>query len=329
MPGKKNLIRKKKMKSKKQWLILEGILAVLALLVAVGMFQKKGGDDQEKISVIVSESDDAQWSAFKYGLKMAAEDLKAEIFIVNVSGNLTEGETEILINQEIENGADGIVLQPAAGEKILRKLQKKIPVILIEDMAGGGKSFPIVAPEQYQLGKILGEEIAKDYNGILGGKTLGIFAQKGKSQPIKEREKGLRDALAGTGVQISWTVSDIEESKIEKTLELQPKVDFVIGLDDDSLTKAGEAAAVNNLHGALVYGIGHSTEAVYYVDTGSAECLIVPDEFQVGYQSMSELIKKIRKPFYAMGNREVSYTVLRKDNLFLKENQEILFTMSQ
>lgn len=116
------------MKSKKQWLLLEGILALLALTVAMEMFQKKSGDTQEKISVLISESEDAQWSAFKYGLKMAAEDMKTEICMVNVSENLTEMEEETLLNQEIENGADGIILQPSLGEKeekSLRKVQKK------------------------------------------------------------------------------------------------------------------------------------------------------------------------------------------------------------
>jgi len=320
------------MKSKKQWLLLEGILALLVLMVAMEMFQKKSGDTQEKISVLISESEDAQWSAFKYGLKMAAEDMKTEICMVNVSENLTEMEEETLLNQEIENGADGIILQPSLGEKeekSLRKVQKKIPLILMEDVTGEGKYFPVVSPNQYQLGQALGNELVKDYDGILEGKTLGIFAQKGRSQPVMEREKGLRDALKNTGVTISWTLFDVGENQSEKTLELQPKVDFVIGLDDKSLTKAGEVAAANNLHSALVYGIGHSTEAVYYVDIGLSECLIVPDEFQVGYQTMTELVKKIRQPFYAMENKEVSYTVLRKDNLFTKDNQEILFTMSQ
>ena len=31
---------------------------------------------------------------------------------------------------------------------------------------------------------------------------------------------------------------------------------------------------------------GNSTEAVYYLDTGIAGCLVVPDEFNVGYQSL-------------------------------------------
>ena len=60
-------------------------------------------------------------------------------------------------------------------------------------------------------------------------------------------------------------------------------------LDDNSLTAAGECSASNNLHGAVVYGIGNSTEAVYYLDTGSVECLVVPDEFNVGYQSLTEM----------------------------------------
>ena len=106
-------------------------------------------------------------------------------------------------------------------------------------------------------------------------------------------------------------------------------MDFVIALDDSSLVSAGEAAAANNLHGSLVYGIGKSTEAVYYLDTGIAVCLIVPDEFNMGYQSLAEMSKKIKRSLYKMKGDTVSYTVLRQDNLFSKENQELLFTMSQ
>ncbi|MFR2836002.1 MAG: hypothetical protein ACLTCI_04085 [[Clostridium] nexile] len=36
--------------------------------------------------------------------------------------------------------------------------------------------------------------------------------------------------------------------------------------------------------GELLYGIGQSTEAIYYLDKGIAECVVVPDEFNVGYQ---------------------------------------------
>ena len=106
-------------------------------------------------------------------------------------------------------------------------------------------------------------------------------------------------------------------------------MDFIIALDDDSLTAAGEGAAANNLHGAIVYGIGNSTEAVYYLDTGAVECLVVPDMFHVGYESLTELMNKLEKAFYEYENQEISYTIMRKENMFSKENQEVIFTMSQ
>ena len=71
------------------------------------------------------------------------------------------------------------------------------------------------------------------------------------------------------------------------------EADFVIALDDESLVKAGTASEENNLHGAVVYGIGNSTEAVYCLDFGSAECLVVPDEFNVGYQSLTEVAESL------------------------------------
>ena len=62
-------------------------------------------------------------------------------------------------------------------------------------------------------------------------------------------------------------------------------MDIVIALDDSNLTAIGEYLASSQPHGELLYGIGQSTEAIYYLDKGIAECVVVPDEFNVGYQS--------------------------------------------
>ena len=103
----------------------------------------------------------------------------------------------------------------------------------------------------------------------------------------------------------------------------------MLALDDTSLVEAGESAKQNNLYGAIVYGIGNSTEAVYCLDTGWAECLVISDEFTAGYQCVAETVNKLRKSFYQMKDQEVSYTILTRDNLFSKENQDLLFTLSQ
>ena len=118
-------------------------------------------------------------------------------------------------------------------------------------------------------------------------------------------------------------------SEEQRALEELPGVDLVVALDDMSLASAGQCAAANHLHGAVVYGIGNSTEAAYYLDTGNVECLVVPDEFNVGYQSLTEMAAGLQHHFREVRSRTADFTVIRREELFSEENQELLFTMSQ
>ena len=304
--------------NKRVFLLIEIILGILVIGMASLMIREKNGEDLERISVIIQNSDDNQWTAFQYGLKMAAEDQGVELFVAGTGDRLTVEEQKNLIEQEIDKGADGILVQPVPGgksRKMLKKVEKKVPVMLIEQGISGDKeeSIPITQPDHYAMGMALGEELLKDYNGNIAGKTYAFTAENMGSQATTERVLGFTDALQGSGAEVLW----------------QSSKDFVIALDNNSLVQAGEAAASNNLHGALIYGIGKSTEAVYYLDTGVVVCLVVPDEFNMGYQSLTEMSKKVKGSLYQLQEKEISYTILRQDTLFSKENQELLFTMSQ
>ena len=84
--------------------------------------------------MIIQNSDDSQWAAFKYGAKMAAADKKTEVFVVSTAGSLSVQEEENLIEREIANGASGIIVEPANGEKtekMLKEVEKKVPVVLL------------------------------------------------------------------------------------------------------------------------------------------------------------------------------------------------------
>lgn len=319
--------------SKKVFILTEALLAVMVIAVAFIMVQEKNGKKLDRISVIVQDSGDNQWAAFQYGLKMAAQDLEVRMFFVSTGGALTAEEEKSLIEREINNGAAAVIVQPVPGsEEMLQKMANRIPVLLTErtsDESGEESRLPVVGPDHYAMGAALAEELLKDYSGNLSGKTLGIFSKTGGSQAAVERRRGFTEAIDNTQATVLWSVSAPFSEEGEVLLEAQPTVDFVIALDDNSFTMAGEYAAANNLHGALVYGIGNSTEAVYYLDTGIAGCLVVPDEFNVGYQSLTEAAESLAHSSYKMQDRTVSYTVLRRQILFTRENQEIIFTMSQ
>lgn len=326
--------REKSMKKdKKMFILMEAVLGTMVIVLSFVMLQGNNEKQRYKISVIVENADDNQWSAFKYGLKMAAEDRDVEMSMVSTGAVLSQEEEKKLIEQEIKNGADGVIIQPASGadtKHILKKVSSKTEIMLIEDISSEEKSeFPVIQSNNYAMGKTLAEELLKDYGGNLKGKTLGILMRDGDSQNAIKREQGFTETLQNTGVEIIWADAKKAEDDDRVFLESQPKVDFVIALDDNSLTAAGECAAANNLHGALVYGIGNSTESVYYLDTGLAECLVVPDTFNVGYQSLTELVNGLSKAFYEYDKPEIDYTIMRRENLFSKENQDAIFTMSQ
>ena len=255
--------------------------------------------------------------------------------VVSTEGTMTLEEQQDLAQQEIDNGADGIILLPVPGEdteEMLKKIVKKVPVMLVESTASKeaqDSSFPVTQPDNYAMGKALAEELLKDCGDNLKGKSLGIISEMPETQAAIDRERGFRDALKGRGAKVSWSVAGTSEEGNTDPLGSLSKVDFVIALDDTSLTAVGEYSAANDLHGAIVYGIGNSTEAAYYLDTGAVQCLVVPDEFNVGYQSLQEISEKLGHFFREMEDRETDYTVIRRDTLFTKENQEILFTMSQ
>ena len=321
--------------SKRLFIQVEVILGITILVLAVLMFREKSRDDLYKVSVIVRDSEDSQWSAFRYGLKMAAEDFGVEVFVVS-TGDILDLEEEMeYVNREIHNGADAVIMQPlpgTKGEELLKKADKKVPIMFVEhgmSLTGSAAAIPVTKPDNYALGKALGEELLKDYSGNIRGKTVGILGDIDEMEATKSRREGLLEVLKETDAKILWSAFGAFGKEQENSLEKQPKVDIVLALDDASLKTAGACGGENNLHGALVYGIGNSTESAYYLDIGIVRCLLVPDEFSVGYDSLTEVAQNIGHWYCKMKDRTVSYHIIRRGELFTKENQDILFTMIQ
>lgn len=317
--------------NRKLFVSIEVALAVMILIIAFIIFQERNGKDLFRISVIVQNSDDRQWSAFKYGLKMAAEDQKIDLVVVSTGERLSIEEQMNMMQQEIDYGADALIVQPIPGddtEELFMDMEKKVPIMFVENKASKDASslFPIIEPDHKDMGRALAEELLRDYNDNIDGKTIGIVTQYPDAPNALLRRKAFEETIKDTGAKIRWSACDT--SAEDHSLEDQPRVDLVIALDDFSLIEAGEYSASGRLHGALVYGIGHSTESAYYLDIGKVECMIVPDEFNVGYQSLTQAAESVRF-YHDMSSKTVSYTVIRRDELFTDENQEILFTMSQ
>lgn len=110
--------------SKKVFILTEAILAVLVVIVSIAMLWGKNGEDRSRISVIIQDSDSSRWAAFKYGLRMAAQDREMEVFFVSTGKTLSAEEEYEAIRKEVDNGADAVIVQPIPEnntEELLKK----------------------------------------------------------------------------------------------------------------------------------------------------------------------------------------------------------------
>lgn len=321
--------------NKKIFLLIEAIFAGLVFIVAIFMIQDKAEKENSKIAVIVQDADSSRWGAFKYGLEMAAIDNNLEIYMVSTGKNMTTEEEKSLIESEMDRGVKAVIVQPILDSdagKMLKNISERVPVMQVEstvDTEDKKWEIPVTKLEHYKMGLALAEEVLKDFNGNLEGRTLGIISEEEDTMGILEKERGVMDGINQAGGEVLWSVKGYVESKQTVDLCDYPKVDLVLALDNGSVICGGEAVADEKLHGAVVYGVGNSMEAFYYLDTGAVQCLVVPDEFNLGYQSLSEVARNLDRSFDRANSQSVSYTIVRRETLFSKENQNLLFSLTQ
>ena len=320
------------MNNKKGFVLTEVILMIMVIGLALMMISGQNKKALDKVSVILENAGDSQWSALKYGLKLAAEEEGIELAVVDVEEGLDAEAQKKVFEREIEDGADALIVQPVLDkndQEVLKKIEKRVPVMLVGYEAEKGETrydLPVIKEDNYEMGQALAEEMLKDFEGNIEEKKIGLLLASTDSNMLSSRECGFKDALEDKNANILELSLD---SLLDREENTESKVDIVIALDDSNLTAIGEYLASSQPHGELLYGIGQSTEAIYYLDKGIAECVVVPDEFNVGYQSLSEVARKLDHYFENMKKQTVSYSVIRKETLFSKENQELLLTMSQ
>ena len=320
------------MNNKKGFVLTEVILMIMVIGLALMMISGQNKKALDKVSVILENAGDSQWSALKYGLKMAAEEEGIELVVVDVEEGLDAEAQKKVFEREIEDGADALIVQPVLDkndQEVLKKIEKRVPVMLVGYEAEKGETrydLPVIKEDNYEMGQALAEEMLKDFEGNIEEKKIGLLLASTDSNMLSSRECGFKDALEDKNANILELSLD---SLLDREENTESKVDIVIAFDDSNLTAIGEYLASSQPHGELLYGIGQSTEAIYYLDKGIAECVVVPDEFNVGYQSLSEVARKLDHYFENMKKQTVSYSVIRKETLFSKENQELLLTMSQ
>ncbi len=310
---------------------------IIVILFCLVMLIKGAGIESYKVSVIVSDSSSGRWIPFKAGLEQAASDNNIELDYVYtdyIDNIYTEAS---IINDEISDGADGIIADFCLSEgveDIVSSISARVPIEFVvtdvsRDVDVRGNSAAVIS-DNYAIGQAIGNELVIDYGRDLANLDIGIVAGNQNQYAMEDRLEGFRAATEKSGAHIVWTISEnryISEDIIKANEKNQ--ADIIIGLDNNSLETAVDYCMSEKKEDIKLYGSGCSEKLVYYIDSGKIDSMILPNEFSMGYQSLSDLAIKLQNRTSQLTDRGVGYNVVNRENLFGEDNQQILFPIVQ
>lgn len=322
------------MKSNRNVFILVVAVLLLVILMASTSALIMSGvrDDPVRISVVVDDSGSARWASFLAGLEQAAKDNSVKLNIVPTGKNYTLNQQRMAINEEIADGADGIVLQIASSrgtEEMISDIGGKAVLLLVDtsadmDVDVEGKSACIDA-DNLAIGRALANEVRIAFGNDLAGHRIGIVAGNQKQNCLIERMEGFNENIASSGASVIWTDYSINDvsTKIE-IRQSQDKADILVALDNAGLEAVCEYV-MRVGENPDIFGEGTSIKNVSYLDDGLINSMVVPNEYYMGYQSVVAITRRLENRLTPMEDQHISYRVINRENLFDESNQRVLF----
>ena len=313
------------------------VLALVAMIIAVtGFMIWESGNTAKprQIHVIVENSNDNRWVQFIEGMKQAAEDQEVILTVVPTGHMETLSEEEAIIERAIANGTDGVIIQLCSSidaASMLEKLNGRTNIELVDENSYEVMSnvVGVVSPDHKAIGEAIAGEAALYAPKPLESCTIGVIRGSSALSSMEQRMDGFTQKLESLGGKTAWVLEYMGDAKgIREQIAEHEAPDILVALDNAGMEAAGEYASSQEKK-IIVIGTGTSTKSIYYLDCGIVQSLVVPEDYMMGYQSVSDLADYIHRNRFLPLVRTIAHRTIHKDTLFAEENQEILFPVQR
>lgn len=318
---------------KKRVFFIFYILFILCCFI--GCADKRNIDDIEvrkNIDFIVKSRSGDYWNTVKSGAEAAAKEFNINLKYTAPAYEYDIEEQISLVNRAIDRKVDSIVLAANDFNKLAPSTEKaynnKIPVIIVDSEVNTSKINGVIATDNLEAGKKAANKAVE----ILGDKAqIAIINYIKGSASADKREEGVSKVLSDyPGIKviaIEYSFSD-EKTAAEITRKLikeNPDLDGFIALN--AVTSVGAAQVIEQLGvGGKVKLIAFdcTPEEVEYIDRGIIQTTVIQNPFTMGYLGVKYAAMSARgrdiPRFVDTGSK-----IIDKDNMYLPENQKLVF----
>lgn len=313
-------------KNKIVLIIVEIIMFILVIFLIHKIFDQS--IQEEKVAVIIPNSGNAKWDSLISGMKDAADANGLHIIICNTDEiNNADTEAELIKEQQF-NEIDAYIIWPVYGrdtKKMLIEECKNTPFVLIaEDIyqaeQGSISGFPVIKSDNKEMGELLAKKMIENDSNGLNDKKIGFISENVDTEQSINFKRGFISATKNTSSKIAWNYRYKNTDDLAEVIKEKEAVDYIVVLDSDILDELGEKSD-DFYDDVKIYGIGSSMKSISLLDYKKVDCLIIPDNYAIGYESVNELSNKLKNSLYKLQSKNLKASVISSEEL-LSENIE-------
>lgn len=301
-----------------QLLILLALgVGVILTLVLPGLGDSRPRQSVTSISVILRDTDTTLWSNTRLGMEQAAGELRVELRFLTLSQTNDAAQQLRLMTQELEQGANALVVVPASDALPGEDLPTGAVVVSLESLLPGAAT--VVSPDNDSLGRQLAQAAASDWKS---GPVLLVQTAPENAAMIR-RLAAARQSLEAAGVpvtEVTCTAADLE-TELE-ALVTASGARQVMTFEPSATVSAAAAKEKLSLPAEL-YGVGATGRIAAWLEQETIAAVAAWSEFAAGYLAVERAVQTLDGQSY--GTETLPFTILRGEDMYEPDNQKLLF----
>ena len=243
------------------------LLITVALWAAYNLLHTGEEKTMPKVSVIVEDSSNERWTAFRLGIDQAAREYGVDVAFIASPEFESAQDQKNLISQEAAGGADALILSLYDSEMTdIGTNTMKIVFVETDGIRDSSAGSAAVVPSGRKMGEALGEMLLKKSGPA---PYVSVLIRNLLRYSEKEMLQGLTETVEGAGGSILLIETDREY--MMTALTRSKEADAIAVLEDPLLMRAAELSVSEELPGGRLFG-GLRLRARLGVRRGSGGC---------------------------------------------------------
>jgi ribose transport system substrate-binding protein len=270
------------------------VLVVISLLVGVACSPNGSTDDsvkQLKLAFVTNNSADF-WTIARRGVEKADEELPDVTAEFRITSDGTAAEQKRIIDDLMTKGVDGVAISPIDPDNqnaLINEAAKRAVVFTQDSDAPNSDRACYVGTDNVTAGRQAGQLLREALPD--GGKVM-LFVGKLDVRNAQERVQGIKDAIAGSNVEIIDVRTDDTDqvrakSNAADTLVKYPDLKALVGLWSYNGPAILNAVREANKTGKVkIVTFDEADETLEGIRAGAIYATVVQQPYEFGYQAI-------------------------------------------